>query len=57
MTLSPCPYHKPGQDCGKTDRCPLYILGDYVICTMLTPIQIYMVRTWVEGRQPDPEEP
>ena len=52
MTLSPCPYHKPGQDCGHTDRCPLFIFGEYYAdCTTLTPIQIHHVRTWVERRQ------
>jgi hypothetical protein len=45
----PCPYHKPGQDCGHTDKCPIRIVNRVNNCTELTPVQIELIRAWVES--------
>ena len=47
--LAPCPYHKERGDCGKENRCPLYMYSEYVVCTTLSPEQIRSVRSWVDG--------
>jgi hypothetical protein len=55
--LTPCPYHKPAGDCGHEKQCPLYLFGEYVICTALTIQQIAMVTGWVKGSAQGQEEP
>ncbi|MCK9591420.1 MAG: hypothetical protein M0Q91_05355 [Methanoregula sp.] len=54
--LQPCPYHDPAKpDCGHTRNCPFCITGMFFVCTSLNPKQIVMVRSWIEGRAPEPE--
>jgi hypothetical protein len=47
--MTPCPYHKPGTDCGKRGVCPVRIVERSQNCTDLKPGQIALITAWVEA--------
>lgn len=50
LTAGPCPYHDPKKpDCGKRTQCPVRIYDRKAVCTELNPLQILLVRSWIEG--------
>lgn len=54
--IAPCPHHIDRQPCGHEKRCPLLLMNEYVVCTMLSPHDIAFVRAAVVGHAVSREE-